>query len=156
EFARLNLSYVVLSKRRLIELVRGGYVSGWSDPRMPTISGFRRRGYTPEAIRNFCARIGVSKFNGIIDISWLEDSLREDLNKRALRVMGVLRPLRVVIDNYPEGQTEELEAVNNPEAPSAGTRQVPFGRVLYVERDDFMENPPKDYYRLAPGREVRL
>jgi glutaminyl-tRNA synthetase len=156
EFARLNLSYVVLSKRRLIELVRGGYVSGWSDPRMPTISGFRRRGYTPEAIRNFCARIGVSKFNGIIDISWLEDSLREDLNKRALRVMGVLRPLRVVIDNYPEGQTEELEAVNNPEDPSAGTRKVPFAHVLYVERDDFMENPPKDYYRLAPGREVRL
>jgi glutaminyl-tRNA synthetase len=156
EFARLNLNYTVLSKRRLIELVREGHVKGWDDPRMPTVSGLRRRGYTPEAIRAFCARIGVSKFNGIIDVSWLEDSLREDLNRRAARVMGVLRPLRVVIENYPEGQTENLEAVNNPEDPSAGTRQVPFARVLYVERDDFMEFPPKDYHRLTPGREVRL
>jgi glutaminyl-tRNA synthetase len=156
EFARLKISYTVLSKRKLIELVQKNYVSGWNDPRMPTISGLRRRGYTPESIRNFCERIGVSKFNGVIDMSWLEDSLREDLNKRALRVMGVLRPLRVVIDNYPEGQTEELEAVNNPEDPSAGTRRVPFGRVLYVDQDDFREDPPKDFYRLAPGREVRL
>ncbi|HMC64644.1 MAG TPA: glutamine--tRNA ligase/YqeY domain fusion protein [Gemmataceae bacterium] len=156
EFARLNLTYTVLSKRRLIELVKGGYVSGWDDPRMPTICGFRRRGYTAEAIRSFCERIGVSKYDGIIDISWLEDALREDLNKRALRVMGVLRPLRVVIDNYPEGQTEELEAINNPEDPSAGTRTVPFARVLYIEQDDFREDPPKDFFRLAPTREVRL
>jgi glutaminyl-tRNA synthetase len=156
EFARLNLSYTVLSKRKLIELVQGGYVSGWNDPRMPTISGLRRRGYTPEAIRGFCERIGVSKFNGIIDMSWLEESLREDLNKRAPRVLGVLRPLRVVLDNYPEGQTEELEAVNNPEDPAAGTRKLPFARVLYIERDDFLENPPKKFFRLAPGREVRL
>jgi glutaminyl-tRNA synthetase len=156
EFARLNLSYTVLSKRKLIELVQGGYVSGWDDPRMPTISGLRRRGYTPEAIRNFCERIGVSKFNGIIDMSWLEESLREDLNRRALRVLGVLRPLRVVIDNYPEGQVEEVDAVNNPEDPAAGTRKLPFSRVLYIERDDFMENPPKKFFRLAPGREVRL
>jgi glutaminyl-tRNA synthetase len=156
EFARLNLNYTVLSKRRLIQLVREGHVRGWDDPRMPTISGLRRRGYTPEAIRNFCARIGVSKFNGVIDVSWLEDSLREDLNKRAPRVMGVVRPLRVVIENYPENQTEELEAINNPEDPAAGTRQVPFSRTLYVERDDFMEQPPKDYHRLSPGREVRL
>jgi glutaminyl-tRNA synthetase len=156
EFARLNMSYTVLSKRRLIQLVQEGHVRGWNDPRMPTISGLRRRGYTPEAIRKFCERIGVSKFNGVIDISWLEDSLREDLNKRAARVMAVLRPLRVVIDNYPEGQVEELEAVNNPEDPAAGTRKVPFGRVLYVEQDDFREDPPKDFYRLAPGREVRL
>jgi glutaminyl-tRNA synthetase len=156
EFARLNLSYTVLSKRKLIELVQGGYVSGWDDPRMPTVSGFRRRGYTPESIRNFCERIGVSKFNGVIDMSWLEDSLREDLNKRAPRVMGVLRPLRVVIDNYPEGQAEELEAINNPEDATAGTRMVPFSRLLYIERDDFMEDPPKKFFRLAPGREVRL
>jgi glutaminyl-tRNA synthetase len=156
EFARLNLTYTVLSKRRLIQLVQEGHVRGWNDPRMPTISGLRRRGYTPEAIRKFCERIGVSKFNGVIDISWLEDSLREDLNKRAARVMAVLRPLRVVIDNYPEGQTEELEAVNNPEDPAAGTRKVPFGRVLYIEQDDFRQDPPKDFYRLAPGREVRL
>jgi glutaminyl-tRNA synthetase len=156
EFARLNLTYTVLSKRRLIQLVQEGHVKGWNDPRMPTVSGLRRRGYTPEAIRKFCERIGVSKFNGVIDISWLEDSLREDLNKRAPRVMAVLRPLRVVIDNYPEGQVEELEAVNNPEDPAAGTRKVPFGRVLYVEQDDFREDPPKDFYRLAPGREVRL
>jgi glutaminyl-tRNA synthetase len=156
EFARLNLTYTVLSKRRLIQLVREGHVSGWNDPRMPTISGLRRRGYTPEAIRNFCDRIGVSKFEGVIDISWLEDSLREDLNKRAPRALAVLRPLRVVIENYPEGRVEELEAVNNPEDPGAGTRKVPFSRVLYVERDDFREDPPRDFFRLAPGREVRL
>jgi glutaminyl-tRNA synthetase len=156
EFARLSLSYTVLSKRRLIQLVQEGHVRGWDDPRMPTIAGFRRRGYTPEAIRKFCERIGVSKFNGVIDMSWLEDSLREDLNKRALRAMAVLKPLRVVIDNYPEGKAEELEAVNNPEDPTAGTRKVPFSRVLYIERDDFREDPPKDFFRLAPGREVRL
>jgi glutaminyl-tRNA synthetase len=156
EFARLNLSYTVLSKRRLIQLVTEGHVNGWDDPRMPTICGFRRRGYTPESIRKFCERIGVSKFNGIIDMSWLEDSLREDLNKRAPRVMAVLQPLRLVIDNFPEGQTEELEAVNNPEDPAAGTRKVPFTKVLYIERDDFREDPPKDFFRLAPGREVRL
>jgi glutaminyl-tRNA synthetase len=156
EFARLNLSYTVLSKRRLIQLVQEKHVKGWDDPRMPTICGFRRRGYTPEAIRKFCERIGVSKYDGIIDVSWLEDALREDLNRRAPRVMGVLRPLRVVIENYADGQTEELEAINNPEDPSAGTRKVPFGRVLYIEQDDFRENPPKDFFRLAPGREVRL
>jgi glutaminyl-tRNA synthetase len=156
EFARLNLTYTVLSKRRLIQLVQEKHVSGWDDPRMPTICGFRRRGYTPESIRNFCERIGVSKYDGVIDMSWLEESLREDLNKRAPRVMAVLYPLKVVIDNYPEGQTEELEAVNNPEDPAAGTRKVPFARVLYIERDDFREDPPKDFFRLAPGREVRL
>ena len=156
EFARLNLTYTVLSKRRLIELVTGGHVSGWDDPRMPTISGLRRRGYTPEAIRSFCERIGVSKYDGVIDISWLEDSVRDDLNKRAPRVMAVLRPLRVVLTNYPKGQTEELEAVNNPEDPAAGTRKVPFARELYIERDDFMEDPPRQFHRLAPGREVRL
>jgi glutaminyl-tRNA synthetase len=156
EFARLNLTYTVLSKRRLIELVQAGHVKGWDDPRMPTLSGLRRRGYTPEAIRAFCERIGVSKFNSVIDMSWLEDSLRDDLNKRAPRVMGVLRPLRVVLENYPEGQVEELEAVNNPEDASAGTRKVPFSRVIYIERDDFMTDPPKQFHRLAPGREVRL
>jgi glutaminyl-tRNA synthetase len=156
EFARLNLTYTVLSKRRLIALVRDGDVCGWDDPRMPTICGFRRRGYTQEAVRNFCERIGVSKFNSVIDMSWLEDSLREDLNKRAPRVLAVLRPLRVVIANYPEAQVEQLEAVNNPEDPAAGTRQVPFSKVLYIERDDFREDPPKDFFRLAPGREVRL
>jgi glutaminyl-tRNA synthetase len=156
EFARLNLTYTVLSKRRLIQLVQEGYVKGWDDPRMPTISGVRRRGYTPEAIRKFCERIGVSKYDGVIDISWLEDALREDLNKRANRVMAVLRPLRIVIENYPDGQIEELEAVNNPEDPAAGTRKVPFGRVLYIELEDFREDPPKDFFRLAPGREVRL
>jgi glutaminyl-tRNA synthetase len=156
EFARLNLSYTVLSKRRLIQLVTEKHVSGWSDPRMPTISGLRRRGYTPEAIRKFCERIGVSKFNGVIDMSWLEDSLREDLNKRAPRVMAVLRPLRVVLTNYPEGEVQQLDAVNNPEDPTAGTRKVPFSRVLYIEQDDFREDPPKDFHRLAPGREVRL
>jgi glutaminyl-tRNA synthetase len=156
EFARLNLSYTVLSKRRLIQLVQERHVRGWDDPRMPTISGLRRRGYTPEAIRKFCERIGVSKFNGVIDVSWLEDALREDLNKRAPRVLAVLRPLRLVIENYPEGRSEELEAVNNPEDPAAGTRKVPFSRVLYIEQDDFREAPPKDFFRLAPGREVRL
>lgn len=156
EFARLNLSYTIMSKRKLLELVQGKHVSGWDDPRMPTLSGLRRRGYTPEAIRNFCARIGVSKFNGIIDMSWLEGALRDDLNKRALRRMAVLNPLRVVIENYPEGQTEELDAVNNPEDAAAGSRKVPFSRELFIERDDFMVTPSKGYFRLAPGQEVRL
>jgi glutaminyl-tRNA synthetase len=156
EFARLSLSHTVLSKRKLLELVREGRVSGWDDPRMPTISGFRRRGYTPEAIRNFCDLIGVAKVNSIVDMPLLEDCVREDLNKRAPRVMAVLRPLRVVIENYPEGQTEELDAINNPEDLSQGTRKVPFSRILYIERDDFMEEPPKKFFRLAPGREVRL
>jgi glutaminyl-tRNA synthetase len=156
EFARLNLTYTMMSKRKLLELVREGHVSGWDDPRMPTIRGLRRRGYTPEAIRKFCERIGVSKYDGMIEMAWLEDALREDLNKRAPRVMAVLKPLRVVIENYPEGQVDELEAVNNPEDPSAGTRKVPFTREIYVEQDDFRENPPKDFFRLAPGREVRL
>jgi glutaminyl-tRNA synthetase len=156
EFARLNLSYTVLSKRKLIQLVEEGLVQGWDDPRMPTISGFRRRGYTPEAMRNFCDRIGVAKANSTVDIALLEYSIREDLNKRAPRVMGVLRPLKVVIENYPEGQTEELEAVNNPEDPAMGKRMVPFSRVLYIEQDDFMEDPPKKFFRLGPGREVRL
>jgi glutaminyl-tRNA synthetase len=156
EFARLNLTYTVMSKRKFLELVKGGHVSGWDDPRMPTLCGLRRRGYTPESIRNFCERIGVSKFPGTIDMSWLEESVREDLNKRARRVLAVLRPLRVVLDNYPEGEVEELEAINNPEDPSAGTRKIPFSRVLYIERDDFLENPPKKFFRLAPGREVRL
>jgi glutaminyl-tRNA synthetase len=156
EFARLELTYTVMSKRRLLELVREGHVSGWDDPRMPTISGLRRRGYTPESIRTFCKRIGVAKFNSVIDIARLEHAVREDLNKRAPRVMGVLRPLKVVIDNYPEDQVEELDAVNNPEDPGMGTRKVPFSRVLYIEQDDFREDPPKKYFRLAPGREVRL
>ncbi|MGQ9629224.1 MAG: glutamine--tRNA ligase/YqeY domain fusion protein [bacterium] len=156
EFARLNLSYTVLSKRKLLELVEGGYVAGWDDPRMPTLSGLRRRGYTPEAIRNFCELIGVSKANSVVDISLLEHCIREDLNKRAPRVMAVLHPLRVVIDNYPEDQVEELDAVNNPEDPGMGTRKIPFSRVLYIEQEDFRESPPKDYFRLAPGREVRL
>jgi glutaminyl-tRNA synthetase len=156
EFARLNLSYTVMSKRKLLELVKQKLVSGWDDPRMPTICGLRRRGYTPEAIRNFCTRIGVSKFDSVIDVSVLENSLREDLNRRAQRVLAVLRPLRVVIENYPQGQVEELEAINNPEDPAAGTRKVPFSRVLYIEQDDFMEDPPKKFFRLAPGREVRL
>jgi glutaminyl-tRNA synthetase len=156
EFARLTLSYTVLSKRRLIELVTGGHVRGWDDPRMPTIAGLRRRGYTPEAIRNFCKDVGVSKFDGVIDIVRLENALRDDLNRRAPRVLAVLRPLKVVIENYPEGQVEELEAVNNPEDPAAGTRKLPFARVLYVERDDFREDPPKQFYRLSLGREVRL
>ena len=156
EFARLNLTYTVISKRMLLELVQEGHVSGWDDPRMPTISGLRRRGYTPESIRNFSRRIGVAKTGSTIGIALLEHILREDLNKQAQRVMGVLRPLRVVIDNYPEDQVEELDAVNNPEYPGAGTRKVPFSRVLYIERDDFREDPPKKFFRLAPGREVRL
>ncbi|MCA1988277.1 MAG: glutamine--tRNA ligase/YqeY domain fusion protein, partial [Desulfarculus sp.] len=156
EFDRLNLTYTVLSKRRLLALVQGGYVRGWDDPRMPTLSGIRRRGYTPEAIRAFASRIGVSKTNGIVELSLLEHAVREDLNKRAPRVMAVLRPLRLVIENYPEGQTEQLEAVNNPEDESMGVRRVPFSKVLYIEQDDFRENPPKQYYRLSPGREVRL
>ncbi len=156
EFAKLCLTYIMLSKRNLLTLVREGVVSGWDDPRMPTIRGLRRRGYTPEALRAFCARIGVSKFEGTIDISWLEDAIRDDLNKRAKRVLGVLRPVKLIIDNYPDGQVEHLEAINNPEDPSAGTRAVPFSKVLYVEQDDFMQTPVKDFYRLAPGREVRL
>jgi glutaminyl-tRNA synthetase len=156
EFARLSLTFTVMSKRKLLTLVKDGHVRGWDDPRMPTICGLRRRGYTPEAIRKFCERIGVSKFPGTIDMVWLEDSVREDLNKRAARVLAVLRPLKVVIDNYPEGRVEELEAINNPEDPSAGARKVPFSRVLYIEKDDFLEDPPKKFYRLAPGREVRL
>jgi glutaminyl-tRNA synthetase len=156
EFDRLNLTYTLLSKRKLLQLVQNGQVRGWDDPRMPTLSGIRRRGYTPEAIRNFCASIGVSKTNGIIELGLLEHHVREDLNKRALRVMGVLKPLRVVIDNYPEGQVEYMDAVNNPEDESAGSRRVPFSRVLYIEREDFREDPPKQYYRLSPGREVRL
>ncbi len=156
EFSRLNLTYTVMSKRKLLQLVQEKHVSGWDDPRMPTISGIRRRGYTPEAIRNFCERVGVSKYEGLIDVAWLEDALREDLNKRANRVLGVLRPLRVVLTNYPEGQADELDAVNNPEDTSAGTRKVPFSRVLYIEQDDFREDPPKQFFRLAPGREVRL
>ena len=156
EFDRLNLTYTLLSKRKLLQLVRDGYVHGWDDPRMPTLSGIRRRGYTPESIRNFCAAIGVSKTNGIIELAMLEHFVREDLNKRALRAMAVLRPLRVVIDNYPEGEVEELDAVNNPEDPNAGTRKVPFSRVLYIEQDDFREAPPKQFFRLSPGREVRL
>ena len=156
EFARLNLTYTVMSKRRLLELVQAGRVSGWDDPRMPTISGLRRRGYTPESIRDFARRIGVAKTGSTIDIALLEHSLREDLNRRAQRVMGVLRPLRVVIENYPEGQVEEMDAVNNPEDPGAGMRKVPFSRVLYIEREDFREDPPDKFFRLAPGREVRL
>ena len=156
EFARLNITYTVLSKRKLLQLVQHKYVTGWDDPRMPTLAGFRRRGYTPEAIRTFCERIGVAKRNSVVDIAMLEHSLREDLNKRAPRVMAVLRPLRVVIENYPEDQVEELEAVNNPEDPSTGTRKVPFSRVLYIEQDDFREAPPKGFFRLSPGREVRL
>jgi len=156
EFARLNLSYTVLSKRRLIELVIKEYVSGWDDPRMPTIAGMRRRGYTPEAIRNFCERIGVAKNDSIIDVALLEYCVRENLNERAPRVMAVLHPLRVVIDNYPEGQTEEFDSPYHPQNPGMGSRKVFFSRDLYIERDDFMENPPKKFYRLAPGREVRL
>ena len=156
EFARLNLSYTVLSKRRLIQLVDEGHVSGWDDPRMPTLSGLRRRGYTPEAIRGFCERIGVARRDSVVDMALLEYIIREDLNKRAARVMAVLRPLRVVIINYPEEQTEELEAINNPEDPAMGTRSVPFSRVLYIEQEDFREDPPKKFFRLAPGREVRL
>jgi glutaminyl-tRNA synthetase len=156
EFARLNLSYTVLSKRKLIALVEGGFVSGWDDPRMPTISGLRRRGYTNESIRAFCDRIGVAKRDSVVDIALLEYCVREDLNKSAPRVLGVLQPLRVVIDNYPEGMIEEFDAVNNPEDPSMGSRKIPFSRVIYIERDDFREDPPKQFYRLSPGREVRL
>jgi glutaminyl-tRNA synthetase len=156
EFDRLNLTYTLLSKRKLLALVQNGQVRGWDDPRMPTLSGIRRRGYTPEALRNFCGAIGVSKTNGTIELGLLEHYVREDLNKRALRVMAVLKPVRVVIDNYPEGQVEYMDAVNNPEDEAAGTRQVPFSRVLYIEQDDFREDPPKQYYRLSPGREVRL
>jgi len=156
EFARLNLSYTVMSKRKLLELVKGGHVNGWDDPRMPTISGLRRRGYTPEAIKDFCERIGVAKSNSTVDIALLEHCLREDLNRRSPRVMGVLHPLKVVIDNYPEDRTEELEAINNPEDPGMGSRKVPFSRVLYIEQEDFREDPPKKFFRLAPGREVRL
>src|ERR1700731_3929080 len=156
EFDRLNLTYTLLSKRKLLQLVQEGRVSGWDDPRMPTLSGIRRRGYTPEAIRNFCNAIGVSKTTGSIELAMLEHFVREDLNKRAVRAMAVLHPLKVVIDNYPENQTEEMDAVNNPEDPSAGTRKVPFSRVLYIEQDDFREIPPPKYFRLSPGREVRL
>ena len=156
EFARLNLTYAVMSKRKLIELVKGGYVAGWDDPRMPTICGLRRRGYTPEAIRLFCQTIGVAKFNSTIEATVLENSLREVLNKSALRRMAVLDPIKLVIDNYPEGQTETLTAVNNPENEADGTREVPFSKTLYIERDDFMEDAPKKYFRLTPGKEVRL
>lgn len=156
EFARLNLSHTVLSKRKLLKLVQEGGVRGWNDPRMPTIAGFRRRGFTPASIRNFCERIGVAKRESIVDLGLLEFCVREDLNRASPRVMAVLRPLKVVITNYPEGQAEQLDAVNNPEDPDAGTRQVPFSRELYIECDDFMEDPPKQFFRLAPGREVRL
>ena len=156
EFARLNLGHTVMSKRKLLQLVEKEFVSGWDDPRMPTISGLRRRGYTPESIRNFCDRIGVAKADSTVDMALLEFCIREDLNKRAPRVMAVLRPLKVVIINYPEGKVEELDAINNPEDLSAGTRKVPFSRVIYIEKDDFREDPPKKYFRLAPGREVRL
>src|SRR5947209_11844730 len=156
EFDRLNISYTLLIKRKLLSLVENKHVRGWDDPRMPTLSGIRRRGYTPESLRNFCAAIGVSKTNGIIELALLEHYLREDLNKRALRVMAVLRPLKLVIDNYPEGQVEEMDAINNPEDESAGKRKVPFSRELYIERDDFQEVPPKGYFRLSPGKEVRL
>ena len=156
EFDRFNLTYTILSKRKLLQLVRDGHVRGWDDPRMPTICGARRRGYTPEAFRNLCSRIGVSKTTGIVELSLLEHCVREDLNRRAHRVMAVLRPLRMVIENHPDGLVEELEAVNNPEDANAGTRKVPFSRVLYIEREDFREDPPKKFYRLSPGREVRL
>ena len=156
EFARLNLSYTLMSKRKLLQLVEQGHVDGWDDPRLPTISGLRKRGYTPESIRNFCERIGVAKRDSVVDMALLEHSVREELNKRAPRVMCVLRPLKVVIDNYPENQMEELEGENNPEDPGMGSRKIPFSRVLYIEQDDFQEDPPKKFFRLAPGREVRL
>jgi glutaminyl-tRNA synthetase len=156
EFARGNLSYTVMSKRMLLELVEGGYVSGWNDPRMPTISGFRRRGYTPESIRTFWQNIGIAKRDGIIDVALLEYSLKEDLNKRAKRVLAVLRPLKVIIDNYPDNTVEELDAINNPEDHSMGSRKIPFSKEIFIERDDFREDPPKKYFRLAPGKEVRL
>lgn len=156
EFARLNLNYTVMSKRKLLQLVQQGHVAGWDDPRMPTLTAMRRRGYTPEAIRDFCARIGVAKKENVIDVAMLEHSVREDLNRRARRFMAVLRPLKLVITNYPEGRVEEVDVINNPEDPTAGTRKVPFSRELYVEQDDFREDPPKKFFRLAPGREVRL
>ena len=156
EFARLNQNYTVMSKRMLLELVEGGFVSGWDDPRMPTISGYRRRGYTPQSIRNFAEKIGIAKRDNTVEVSLLEHSVREDLNKRAPRVMAVLQPLKIVIENYPEEQTEELAAVNNPENPKAGTRNVPFSRELFIEQNDFMEDPPRKFFRLAPGREIRL
>ena len=156
EFARLNLSNTVLSKRKLVQLVREGRVGGWDDPRMPTLAGLRRRGYTPESIRSFCEQVGVAKRQNVIDIAMLEHAVRDDLNRRAPRVLAVLRPLKVVIENYPEGQVEHLDAINNPEDPNAGTRKLPFSRELYIERDDFMEDPPRKFFRLAPGREVRL
>src|SRR5439155_9523517 len=156
EFDRLNLTYTLLSKRKLLQLVQDKHVTGWDDPRMPTLSGIRRRGYTPEALRAFVGAVGVSRTNGTTDFAMLEHFVREDLNKRAHRAMAVLKPLKLVIDNYPEGQVEEMEAVNNPEDAAAGTRKLPFSRELYIERDDFMEAPVKDFHRLAPGREVRL
>jgi glutaminyl-tRNA synthetase len=156
EFARLNLSYTIMSKRKLLRLVEEGYVQGWDDPRMPTLSGFRRSGYTPEAIRTFVDRVGVAKNDSVVDIALLEYTIRQDLNMRAPRRMGVLRPLKVIIDNYPDDLTEEMEAINNPEDANMGTRKVPFSKVLYIERDDFREDPPKKFFRLAPGREVRL
>ncbi len=156
EFARLSLTNTIMSKRRLLELVQGGYVSGWNDPRMPTLSGLRRRGYTPEALRNFCDRIGISKRDTVVDVALLEHCIREDLNRRSPRAMAVLRPLKVIIDNYPEGQVEEFEAVNNPEDPRMGSRKVPFSREIYIEQADFQEDPPPRFFRLAPGREVRL
>src|SRR5262249_11300426 len=156
EFDRLNLTYTLLSKRKLLRLVQEGHVRGWDDPRMPTLVGIRRRGFPPEAIRNFCASVGVSKTDGVLELAMLEHFVREDLNQRVPRAMAVLRPLQVGINNYPDGQVEEMDAVNNPEEGSAGTRKVPFSRVLYIEQDDFRENPPKQYYRLSPGREVRL
>jgi glutaminyl-tRNA synthetase len=156
EFARLNLNYTILSKRKLLQLVEEGHVDDWDDPRMPTLSGMRRRGYPPEAIREFCERIGISKSNSTVDFALLEHCVRENLNQTATRVMAVLRPLKVVLVNYPEDQVEEMDAVNNPEDPNAGTRKMPFSRVVYIEREDFMEDPPKKFFRLAPGREVRL
>jgi glutaminyl-tRNA synthetase len=156
EFARLNIGYTVLSKRKLLELVQDGHVSGWDDPRMPTLSGMRRRGYPPAAIRDFCERIGMAKRASVVDVAQLEYSVRDELNRVAPRVMAVLRPLKVVIENYPEGEVDELDAINNPEDPDAGSRKVPFSRELYIERDDFREDPPKKFFRLAPGREVRL
>src|SRR4029077_19923159 len=156
EFARVNLTYTVMSKRKFLQLVQEGHVAGWDDPRMPTISGLRRRGYTPEALRGFCDRGGVAKKESTIDVALLEYCVREDLNKRAPRAMAVLKPLKIVLENYPEGQVEQMDVVNNPEDPSAGTRQVPFSRELYIEHDDFRLDPPKKFFRLAPGREVRL
>jgi glutaminyl-tRNA synthetase len=156
EFARLNMTHTVMSKRRFIELVEGGHVRGYDDPRLPTLAGLRRRGYTPESIREFCRRAGVAKIDNIVDVAVLEDCIRDDLNRRAPRVMAVLRPVKIILNNYPEGRVEELDVINNPEDPGAGTRKVPFGRELYIERDDFREDPPPRYYRLAPGREVRL